>query len=156
MISRTGIEGFSPKFDVVSVFIEHDGEILLLHRQDHKPQGNTWSMPAGKVEEGEVLLDALVREVEEETRMRFDSQQYKYHGVYYVRYPEFDYRYHVYRLSIDKKPEIILNPEESKSFVWITPHEAFALDLIQHEDDVIIDCYGTDRPSNVEANEATS
>ena len=49
MISRTKLENFNKKFDVVSVFIEHDGEILLLHRQDHKPQGNTWAMPAGKV-----------------------------------------------------------------------------------------------------------
>ena len=39
MISTAEIENFNKKFDVVSVFVEHDGKILLLHRQDHKPQG---------------------------------------------------------------------------------------------------------------------
>ncbi|MFH1472822.1 MAG: NUDIX domain-containing protein [bacterium] len=64
MISRTELGGFNKKFDVVSLFIEHEGEILLLHRHDNKPQGNTWSMPAGKVGKDEELLKALVREVD--------------------------------------------------------------------------------------------
>ena len=42
--------------DVVSVFIEHNGKILLLHRQDHKPQGNTWAMLAGKVDKSDDSL----------------------------------------------------------------------------------------------------
>ena len=44
---------FNPKFKVASSFIEHKGKILLLHRQNHKPQGNTWGVPAGKVDNGE-------------------------------------------------------------------------------------------------------
>jgi hypothetical protein len=42
MISKTEIKNFNKRFDVVSAFIEHEGQILMLHRQDHKPQGNTW------------------------------------------------------------------------------------------------------------------
>ena len=56
MISRNKIENFNKKFDVVSVFIEHNGKILLLHRQDHKPQGNTWAMLAGKVDKSDDSL----------------------------------------------------------------------------------------------------
>ncbi|MEI6118972.1 MAG: hypothetical protein WCP92_07315 [bacterium] len=32
---------FNPKFEVVSCFVEYKNEILLLLRQDHKPQPNT-------------------------------------------------------------------------------------------------------------------
>ncbi len=42
MISKDKLENFTPKFEVVSCFVEYKNEILLLLRQDHKPQHNTW------------------------------------------------------------------------------------------------------------------
>jgi ADP-ribose pyrophosphatase YjhB (NUDIX family) len=60
-------EVFDPKFDVVSCFVEYKGKILLLHRQDHKPQGNTYGVPAGKVDAGEDIWTTVRREIEEET-----------------------------------------------------------------------------------------
>lgn len=134
MISRTEIDNFNKKFDVVSVFIEHDGEILLLHRQDHKPQGNTWAMPAGKVDAGEDLLNALVREVEEEIGVKTDKNEYKYFEGYFVRYPGYDFLYHIYHLPLKDKPTIDLNLNEHKDMQWIRPEEALKLDLIQDED----------------------
>ena len=38
-------------------------EILLVHRPDHRD----WSLPKGKLDDGETLKDAALREVEEET-----------------------------------------------------------------------------------------
>ncbi len=137
MISRTEPENFKKKFDVVSVFIEHNGEVLLLHRQDHKPQGNTWAMVAGKVDEGEELLGAMVREVEEEIGLKTNPADYKYFEGYYVRYPGYDYLYHIYSLSVSEKPELNINQTEHKNHVWITPKEALKLDLIQDEDTCI-------------------
>ncbi|MDR3558310.1 MAG: NUDIX domain-containing protein [Candidatus Pacebacteria bacterium] len=69
MISRDKPEKFKEKFEVVSCFIEHDSKILLLHRQDHKPQGNTWGVPAGKVDKGETLTNAILREIKEEIEL---------------------------------------------------------------------------------------
>ncbi len=137
MISRTELDNFNPKFDVVSVFIEHNGEILLLLRQDHKPQGNTWSMPAGKVNKEEDLISALVREVGEETGIKIRSDLYSYNNAYQIRYPDFDYRYHIYHLIVEEKPVVALNTEENKEYIWITPREALELELIPHEDDCI-------------------
>jgi ADP-ribose pyrophosphatase YjhB (NUDIX family) len=51
MISKNKPENFTPKFEVVSCFVEYKNEILLLLRQDHKPQGNTYGVPAGKIDE---------------------------------------------------------------------------------------------------------
>lgn len=137
MISRTELDNFKKKFDVVSVFIECDHEILLLHRQDHKPQGNTWAMVAGKVDEGEDLAVALTREVEEEIGVKIISEDLKYFEGYYVRYPNYDYIYHVFHLLMREKPVLDLNLNEHKDHIWITPKEALRLDLIQDEDTCI-------------------
>ncbi len=67
MIFLSKPENLRINFEAVGCFLEHDGEIVLLHRQDHKPQGNTWGTPGGKVNPGESLSDACVREVFEES-----------------------------------------------------------------------------------------
>ena len=80
MIYKERPKNFNPKFDVISCFVEYDGEILLLHRQDHKPEGNTWGVPAGKVDKGESLLEAMTREIQEEIKYvcdNVDKQRFK-------------------------------------------------------------------------------
>jgi ADP-ribose pyrophosphatase YjhB (NUDIX family) len=49
---------------VTGVLIE-DGRVLLLNQDTDA--GRSWSLPGGKVEEGETLAAALVREMREET-----------------------------------------------------------------------------------------
>ena len=43
------------------------GDALLLVRRGHGPAAGSWSVPGGRVERGETLHEAVVREVAEET-----------------------------------------------------------------------------------------
>jgi ADP-ribose pyrophosphatase YjhB (NUDIX family) len=54
---------------VTGVLIE-DGRILLLDQDTDGPR--SWSLPGGKVEDGETLADALVREMREETGVQVE------------------------------------------------------------------------------------
>ena len=54
----------SPKIRVTAVIIEDDSLLLLEQKTD---SARTWSLPGGKVELGETLEQALVREMKEET-----------------------------------------------------------------------------------------
>ncbi|MEI6057678.1 MAG: NUDIX hydrolase [bacterium] len=128
---------FSPKYEIVSCFIEVAGEILLLQRQDHKTEGGTWGVPAGKVEMNEDRIAAIVREVAEETDHRINVQQLTYINTVYVRYDAFDFVYHMFRVELSKKPEIRINTKEHQSYVWCTPELALKMPLIQDEDGCI-------------------
>lgn len=54
-----------PELSVGAVLV-HDGSLLLV-RRGHGPAAGEWSVPGGRVEWGETLAEALVREVREET-----------------------------------------------------------------------------------------
>jgi 8-oxo-dGTP pyrophosphatase MutT (NUDIX family) len=94
-------------------------------------------MVAGKVDQGENLTQALIREVEEEIGLVVRPDDLKYFAGYYVRYPNYDYLYHIYHLSLSEKPVLNVNKDEHKDYRWITPKEALKLDLILDEDSCI-------------------
>jgi ADP-ribose pyrophosphatase YjhB (NUDIX family) len=60
---------------VTGVVIE-DGRILLLNQDTDT--GRSWSLPGGKVEEGETLAAALVREMREETGLNVEPGRLLY------------------------------------------------------------------------------
>jgi len=50
----------------VSVAVWRDGKVLLIQR-GHDPWRGAWSLPGGRVERGETLMEAVARELMEET-----------------------------------------------------------------------------------------
>ncbi|NKY26971.1 NUDIX domain-containing protein [Nocardia gamkensis] len=52
---------------VVGAVVQHDGKVLLLQRPADDFMGGIWELPSGKVDDGESLDHALIREVKEES-----------------------------------------------------------------------------------------
>jgi 8-oxo-dGTP diphosphatase len=52
----------------VGAIVVHDGALLMVQRAQEPARG-LWSIPGGRVENGEYLADALRREVKEETNL---------------------------------------------------------------------------------------
>jgi mutator protein MutT len=142
MIFKKRPEDFDKKIDVAGVFVEHEGQFILLHRQDHKPQGNTWGAPAGKVEVGETPTEAMVREIKEEVGLCIKDTDLKFIDTYYVRHEGRDILYHQFHLILKVKPEIKHSPKEHKDFMWVKPVDALKMDLIHDEDMCIKWVYG--------------
>ena len=55
----------------VAAIIERTGRFLVVEEMDPGHPGPVWNQPAGHVDPGEAILDAVVREVREETGLQF-------------------------------------------------------------------------------------
>lgn len=51
---------------VGAIVVDHEGRLLLIKR-GHEPGMGLWSLPGGRIEPGETDIEALAREVREET-----------------------------------------------------------------------------------------
>jgi len=71
---------------VAGIFlIRKDLNVLICHPTKHKD--NVWSIPKGRVEEGEELIDAAIRETFEETNIDIADWTVM-HNLEPVRYPK--------------------------------------------------------------------
>jgi 8-oxo-dGTP pyrophosphatase MutT (NUDIX family) len=113
MIYKDLPEKFNPKFEVVSCFVECDGKILLLQRQDNKSQGGKWGVPAGKIDEGESEKLAVLREVKEETGIALNNDSVKHSKKVFVRYPDYDFVFDIFKSEIKNFPDVVLSKEEN-------------------------------------------
>ncbi len=59
----------------VGVLIRPDGDFLLTSRPPGKVYAGYWEFPGGKLEAGETVVQALVRELHEELGIHIDSAQ---------------------------------------------------------------------------------
>ena len=60
------VAGVSDRVEAAGGVVMRDGQVLLVHR----PRYDDWTLPKGKLDEGESFEDAALREVEEETGVR--------------------------------------------------------------------------------------
>ncbi|MEK7619419.1 MAG: NUDIX hydrolase [Patescibacteria group bacterium] len=130
-------EDFSPIMEASGCAMEYQGRVLLLFRHVSRPRPMTWGFPGGKLERGESPLDAVVREVREETGLIFGSEEFSFLTTFYVRWPEGDFIYHVFRLALQDLPMVRLCEGEHTEYRWATPDESKDLAVIKDGDHVI-------------------
>lgn len=130
---------FKPRAEVATVYIEHNGQILLLHRQDNKPQGNKWGIPGGKIEANETPLQAVIRETIEETGYDISNETIEIMQTIYIEFDKRDqFVYHMFRIQPQTTPEaVLLNSKEHKGYTWVTPGKALTMDLMKDQDESI-------------------
>lgn len=131
---------FHAAVEVAGCFISCENKILYLHRHPEKPQGNTWGVPAGKMEKGEKPQDAVIREIQEEIGIVLDPSRLKELGCLYGRLGKLDYIFHVFCIHYDSIPKLVLAEDEHLEAAWVTEEAARKLLLIVGGD-VALDFY---------------
>ena len=138
-MSVTNARVFTQVFGVVGAIIERDSKFLLVkeHHPGHSAHGK-WNQPAGWIDVGENPIDAVIREVREETGLDIKMV---------MPFSVFDYQ-------IEKPDEIrdstqinflvtsvndknVVLSEEHQAFVWITKEEIDKYDFTEATKKVI-------------------
>jgi phosphoglycolate phosphatase len=118
-----------PPVATVGALIFNDpGEVLMIHT--HK-WSDLWGIPGGKIKSGEPSVDALRREIKEETDLdvmdiEFILVQDCIHSKEFYRDAHFILLNYTCRCV--SEPRVKLN-EEAQEFRWVTPETALALPL---------------------------
>lgn len=105
----------------VAAIIEQYGKFLLV--EEETADGIRLNQPAGHLEDGESLLEAVAREAFEETAYHFEPQQLV--GVYQWRRPDKEVTYLRFAFT-----GVATGPDKNRTLddgiiraVWMTPHE---------------------------------
>lgn len=106
--------------------IYRDGKVLIARRPDHVHQGGLLEFPGGKVEAGETVQQALVREIQEETGLRISPHVLE--PVIEIRHDYGDKRVF---LDVWEAPSAEGDPEgcEGQAIYWLDVQELAGVDF---------------------------
>lgn len=108
-----------PDLQVVAGVVWRDGRFLAVERPEGKAHAGWWEFPGGKVEAGETLAEALIRELEEE--LSFTSTELVFWREKRFVYPQGPVRLHFFHVTAFSG-EVI--PLEGQRFAWFAPGAA--------------------------------
>ena len=109
---------------IVEQVIGNQMEIVLVHRTRY---GNEWSLPKGKVKDGEALEEAALREVKEETGCEVCLGEFAGSTHYWIGGVEKKVLFWRMRVS---KPNIFEPNDEVDELRWVSPD--LALQQLSH------------------------
>jgi 8-oxo-dGTP diphosphatase len=112
----------------VLAFIYKDGKLLLQRRVNTGWEDGNYSVPAGRVDVGELPVETVVREIKEETGLIIKPEHVEMIFVDYVKDHTINFCFKV--TEFEGEPQIT-EPEYCDEMIWVEP---------------------TDLPSNIAAN----
>lgn len=116
-----------PVATVGALIQDRQGRVLMV--RTHK-WGHRWGIPGGKIRRGESSLDALRREIGEETGLEIEEPRFVMVQDC-IDSEEFQRPEHFLLLNYivrARSGDVVLN-DEAQEFRWVTPAEATGLDL---------------------------
>lgn len=126
--------------EVVGAFLQKGEQFLLFQRHQSRPQPLQWCLPSGKIEAGESIHQAMLRELQEETGQLFQLEQlnYLYSKTYDFSADGYNINYHVFKVVVPKSFTSVIEPEAHIDQRWLSAEEALKMPgLITGLDDVI-------------------
>ena len=115
-IKRDGIQKI-----VVGAVIRRDDSVLLLRRRADDFMGGLVELPSGAVDTGESIVDALKREVEEETGLIINEIE-AFIGTFDYTSGSGKKTRQLNFLTYIKNGEVKLNPAEHVESYWLNPN----------------------------------
>jgi ADP-ribose pyrophosphatase YjhB (NUDIX family)/phosphoglycolate phosphatase-like HAD superfamily hydrolase len=117
-----------PISTVGALIFDSENRVLMIRTQKWS---NLWGIPGGKIKFGEPSMDALRREIKEETNLEIDSLEFVLvqdciHSREFYREAHFVLLN--YTCRVNGQSAVKLN-EEAQEFRWVTPSQALEMPL---------------------------
>ena len=109
--------------NIVNAVISANGKLLTVKRKT-EPRAGMYGLPGGHVEEGETKMEALKREVKEETSFEIALDGSDFLGTERAKYKLREFNISFYKARIisgEGKPQ----KEEIEEIKWLDPGEFF-------------------------------
>ena len=111
---------------VVGTFLRHGDTFVILRRDQNKPNGNLWGLPAGKVEIGEDDRTAATRELFEETGLEVRQQDLKALGSFDFGSGKSAYTFITFEVNVKKEHTVVLEKDGHSEALYVTAQECDA------------------------------
>lgn len=117
----------SNKVHAVGVIFESpEGKILVLRRHKQDPEGETWGLVGGKIDEGEDKVQTAVREVKEEINHSIDSSKLQFLKTYHWGRDDMNLTFEVFKLPITQNElHVNLERQENTEYLWANPKDLY-------------------------------
>ena len=120
---------------VVCVWVyDGEGKLLLTRRAPEKVFGGTWENSGGAAKTGETSLQAIVRELSEETGIRKNEEDFEYLSTTYDTHLFFDHYCVKAKVPLE---QIVLQPGETDGAKWVTFDEVHEIIAREEMCDII-------------------
>ena len=113
----------------VYAIIKQDDKVLMMRRYNTGWSDGMYTLPAGHIDDGETVLESMIREVKEETGIEINPQDVDF---VHVMQQEGDRSYFDFYFVINKwenEPEII-EPNKCDDLKWITIEELDSIPVL--------------------------
>ena len=114
------------KLVVACALVDIDGRVLVVKRPPGKPMAGLWEFPGGKVEKGERLEQALIRELKEEISIDVTANCLAPLTFASHSYDDFHLLMPLY---VCRKWSGHVTGREGQNLKWVFPRELYDLDM---------------------------
>ena len=120
-----------PSKQVVTCFIQKGDKILVLQRARKDEQHGLWGIPGGKLDNDELPVPGLLRELREETDLNISPSSLKLLGTA-LSHTSCDglYGLYLFHCTIPRYTEIKINTSEHYDSKWVTLDKFESMDLL--------------------------
>lgn len=118
--------------DVVAALIWEQDKFMICQRPEHKARGLLWEFVGGKVEPGETMEQALIRECREELDIEVEVREIYLQVLH--EYPDISIRLSLYHCGIASGTPKLLEHADLK---WISPAQIPDFDFCPADEGIL-------------------